>query len=237
MEKFRNLFAGVLCLSIGVFTSCVDDDPVPLQAAVDVIVQDMKTEGGVKYGIIIYATANYELKSAKVTAPGTGGKVYELTATEDKRQFVFIPEDDDYTTALPTKGDYSFEIKSTSDEVLTGKDVVGDEKLAAIAIKTSTVTDSKLKTTWDKVTNADAYVVKLYSEDKEEVLFSSTFLDSNKAEYEFGASTTGWASGKSPVAGTEYVVELLGVRVETGVIYDKGYNLQFITLDSKTITW
>ena len=130
MEKFRKLFAGILCLSIGAFTlvSCQDDDPVPLQAVVDVMIQDLKTDAGIRYGLVIYATSNYEMKSVKVTGPGTNGEVYDLTATADKRQFAFEMETGDYTAALPPKGDYSFEITSVSDEKLTIKDAVGDEK-------------------------------------------------------------------------------------------------------------
>lgn len=239
MRNFRKLFTGILCLSVGVFSfvSCEDEDPVPLQAVVDVMIQDMNTDAGVKYGIVIYATSNYEMKSAKITAPGTGGKVYQLTATADKRQFVFTPEDEDYTAELPVKGDYTFEITSTSDEKLTGKDVVGDEKLTPIVIKTATLDTHLLKTTWDKVTGADSYIVKLYSADKSEILFSSSFLADDKVEYIFGSSTSGWATGKSPVAGTDYVVELVGVKAETGVTTDKGNNIQFLTFDSKTIEW
>lgn len=239
MENFRKLFAGILCLSIGAFTlvSCEDDDPVPLQAVVDVIVQDNKTDAGVRYGLIIYATSNYELKSVKVSGPGTTPEVYQLTATADKRQYIFEMETGDYTVALPPKGDYTFEITSTSDEKITVKDAVGDEKLAPITIKTAVMASQKLKTTWDKITGCDAYVVKFYSANKAELLFSSNFLASDKAEYEFGASTSGWAAGKAPVVNTNYVVELLGVKAETGVTTDKANNLQFITLDSKTIKW
>ena len=241
MKKFRNLFAGLFVLSFGVFAlvSCDNDDdtPAPLQATVDVLIQDIKTDAGVKYAIYVNASANYEIKSAKVTAPGTGGKVYPLTATSKKDQFVFVPQTTDYTTELPVKGDYTFEIVSVNDEKVTGKDVVGDEKLAAIAIKTATITNHLLKTTWDKVQGGDAYIVKFYSANKAELLFQSATLASDKVEYEFGATTSGWATGKSPAANTNYVVELVGVKYETGVTTDKGNNVQFITLDSKTIKW
>jgi len=239
MKSFKKLVTGILCLSVGVFSmvSCVDDDPDPLNAVVDVIVRDVKTDAGVKYGIVVYATANYNIKSAKITAPGTGGKVYQLTASSDKRQFVFIPQAADYVADMPVKGDYTFEIVSEGNETITGKDAVGDEKLAPIVIKTATMSSQKLKTTWDKVTGADAYMVRFYSADKSEILFASSFLASDKVDYEFGASTSGWATGKSPVANTNYVVELVGLKVETGVTLNQSNNFQFITYDSKTIKW
>jgi hypothetical protein len=235
------MFAGIICLSTGMFAmvACNNNDstPVPMNGFVDVVIQDVKADVGVKYGIYIYAYSNYEIKSVKVTAPGTGGKVYQLTATSDKHQFMFIPGTTDLTDQLPVKGDYSYEVISVDNDKITGKDVVGDEKLAAITIKTATMSTQLLKTTWDKVSGADAYVVKLYSADKTKTLFASSLLASDKVEYQFGSSTTGWATGVSPVANTNYVVELLGVKFETGVTIDKGINIQFITLDSKTIKW
>lgn len=241
MEKFKSLFTGLLALGlcVFVFTSCEDDDekPAPANATVDVVIQSMKVETTVKYAIVVKASSNYEIKSAKVTAPGTGGKVFQLTATADKKQFAYTPQTADYTAELPVKGDYTFEIVTTANEKVTGKDAVGDEKLAAITIKTATMANKILKTTWDKVTGGDAYLVRLYSANKAELLFQGTTLASDKTEFEFGATTTGWATGKSPVVNTNYVVELAGIKYETGATSNKTSNVQFITLDSKTIKW
>jgi hypothetical protein len=239
MENFRKLRVSVLCLSFGALTmvSCIKSTPVALQGVADVIIQDMKTDAGIKYGIYVYASANYDIASAKVTAPGTPGKIYQLTATSNKMQFVYYPTATDYTSDMPVKGDYSIEIVTAAGETLTGKDVIGDEKLTPIVIKTATMASQKLKTTWDKVTGADAYVVKLYSANKAELLFSSSYLTSDAVDFEFSSSSSGWAYGVSPVLNTNYVVELLGVKVETGVTIDQANNLQFITVDSKTIKW
>jgi len=241
MKNLKNFLGGIFCLVVGCFVmvSCDKNDsvPDPLKATVDVFVQDLKTDATVKYGVVISVVANYEIKSAKVTGPGTGGKVYNLVATTNKKQFVLIPVVADYTADLPAKGDYTFEVISTTDEKVTGKDAVGDEKLAHISIKTAAITNHLLKTTWDKIQNADAYIVNLYSADKTVILYSSSAIASDKVEYEFGSATQGWATGKSPVANTSYVVELVGVKYETGVTSDKGNNIQFSTLDSKTIKW
>ena len=239
MKNFRKLQVGVLCMSFGVFAlqSCIKDQPTSLTAISDIIVQDIKTDAGVKYGIVVYATADFDIKSAQVTAPGTGGKVYHLTATTNPQQFVYYPQVADYTSEFPATGNYSIEVISSKDVKLIGTDAVGSEKLTPIVIKTSTMASQKLKTTWDLVTGADAYVVKLYSANKAELLFSSNYLASDVKEYEFGASSTGWAYSISPVVNTNYVVELLGVKVETAALTDKANNIQFVTVDSKTIKW
>ena len=104
-------------------------------------------------------------------------------------------------------------------------------------ISAATVDSQKLKITWDKVTDAETYVVRLYSADKSELLFASNFLLSSDVQYEIEATTQGWLTGKSPVVNTNYVVELLGIRSEADASSDKVNNLQFITTDSKTIKW
>lgn len=240
MKNFRNLLAGFagLLVSSTFFVSCMKDSTTSLQAVGDIIVQDMKTDEGVKYGLVVYVTANFEIASGKVTAPGTGGKVYQLTTnSSNKYQCVYYPQASDYTTDMPVKGDYTMEVTSTTGETLYGKDAVGDEKLTPIVIKTVDISPSVAKITWDKLTNADAYIVRLYSADKSTMFFSTDYLSSDLTEFSLSASLSGWATGSSPVAGTDYVIELLGVRVETGVTIDKGSNLQFLTRDSKTIKW
>lgn len=241
MKNFRKLRAGIICLLMGAtaLVSCTkeNNEDLPLQGIADVIIQDIKTDAGVKYGIVIYVTANQDIQSAKVTAPGTGGKVYELTAATSKQHFVFIPQSSDYTSELPEKGDYAITLTSVTGETLTGKDAVGDETLPPITIKTATMASQTLKVTWDKVTGVEAYAVNLYSADRSELLYVSNFILATEVEYEVGASGNGWNSSKMPVVNTNYVVELVGVRVETGITVDKAINLQFQTVDSKTIKW
>jgi hypothetical protein len=240
MKNLRNLRTGIICLSFLALalTSCIKDTEVALQGVADVIIQDMKTDQGVKYAIVVYAGANHDIQSAKVTGPTTAGsKVYQLTATSSKQQYVYAPQAGDYTSELPAKGNYTIEIITTDGETLTGTDAVGDEKLSPIVIKTATMGSHSLKITWDKVTDASAYAVRIYSADKSEVLYSSSYLTTSVVEHELSASTVGWFTGKSPVINTNYVVELIAVRVETSVTVDTANNLQFITVDSKTIKW
>jgi len=239
MENFRKLRAGMICLLMGATTlvSCLKDAEFSLQGVADVVIQDIKTDEGVKYGIFIYASANQDIQSCTVTAPGTGGKVYQLTETKTKQQFAFIPQTSDYTSTLPVKGNYAITLTSVNGETLTGIDAVGDEKLSHIVIKTATMASQKLTVTWDLVSGGDAYVVKIYSADRSELLYISDFLPATDVQHEIGSTSVGWLASKQPVANTNYVVELIGVRPETGVTTDKGNNLQFLTVDSKTIKW
>ena len=239
MKNFKKLRTNLICILVGALAmvSCVKDGVIPFQGIGDVMIQDIKTDAGIKYAIVVYVTANQDILSAKVTAPGTNGKVYQLSATSTAEQFAFKPQAGDYTSDMPVSGDYSIEVTSLSGETLIGKDVLGSEKLSPILIGAATLDSQKLKVTWDKVTDAETYVVKLYSADKSVLLFASNFLLSTDVQYELGTTTEGWVTGKSPVVNTNYVVELLGIRSEADAATDKANNLQFITIDSKIIKW
>ena len=239
MNRFKILALGTLCLvtSSLTFVSCIKENATTLQASGDIIVQDMKTDAGVKYGLVVYVTTNFPILSGKVTAPGTNGKIYPLTPTENRYQCVFYPQASDYSTDMPVAGTYSMSVTSTSGETLMGEDIVGSEKLNPIVIKSVELTSGIAKISWDQVTGADAYVVRLYSADKSTILFTTSYLNPDLTEYSLSAASSGWGSGFNPVAGTNYVLEILGVKVETNVTTDMGSNLQFITIDSKEIQW
>jgi hypothetical protein len=239
MKNFRKLITSGLGLMLGsmALVSCVKDSTTQLQAVGDIIIQDTKTDAGVKYGLVVYVTANFEIASGTVTAPGTNGKVYQLTPTANKYQCIYYPKATDYTADMPVSGNYQLQITATSGETLYGQDAVGTEKLDPIVIKTTDISPSVVKITWDAVTNADAYIVRLYDVDKSKVLFSTDYLMTDVKSYNLTSSSSGWASGFSPVAGTNYVIELVGVRVEKDALTDKGSNLQFLTTDSKTVKW
>lgn len=239
MKKIRNLMTSGLGLMLGslALVSCMKDSKTTLQAVGDIIIQDTKTDAGVKYGLVVYVTANFEIASGTVTAPGTNGKVYQLTPTANKYQCIYSPKIADYTADMPVSGNYQIQVTATSGETLYGDDTVGTEKLDPIVIKTTEISPSVVKITWDAVANADAYIVRLYNADKTQVLFSTDYMTTDNKSFNLSSSSSGWASGVNPVAGTDYVLELVGVRVEKDVLTGKGSNLQFLTTDSKTVKW
>lgn len=237
MKNLKKSLTGVLCLSIGLFSfvSCMKDEPQQNQAMGDVIIRDMKTDTGVKYGLQVYVAANFEIHSGKVTDPN--GKVYQLSPTSDKFQFIYTMPEAEYASTMPVKGDYAIEVTSLTGETLYGKDAIGEEKLTPIVIKSTSFSSGQLKVSWDKVTDADAYIVRLYTENKKELIYSSSYISSTLTEFQLGSGSLGWATGVSPSANTNYVVEISAVLVESNVISDQGNNIQFITVDSKAVKW
>ena len=235
---FWRSLGAILLVGTVTFTSCKDKNEDPFNASVDVFVQRVKTETSDKVAVALYTYGNRDLKTVKATAPGQGAKVYNLAATAGNKQvFSYLPVTTDYVTDMPTNGAYSFEITAADNSKLTLTDQLGTQSLAAINFKTAAFADGKLKSTWDALTDVENYVVKLFSADGNTLLYVSPIIASSTLEYSFNSTTQGWLSGNVPVVGTNYLVQVLGVKYETGVTTDKAYNIQFISLASKTIKW
>lgn len=237
-RKVWKCFGAFLLVGTVTFTSCNDKNEDPFNAMVDVFVQRVKTETSDKLAVTLYTYSNRDLKTVKATAPGQGGKVYDLAATGGNKQaFSYLPVTADYVTDMPTNGAYSFEITAVDNSKLTLTDQLGTQSLAAINFKTAAFADGKLKSTWDALTGAENYTVKLFSADGNTLLYISPIITSSTLEYSFNSTTQGWLTGMSPVVGTNYLIQVMGVKYEDGVTTDKAYNIQFTSLASKTIKW
>lgn len=225
-----------LLLGTVTFTSCKDKNEDPFNAKVDVFVQRVKTETSDKVAVTLYTYANRDLKTVKATAPGQGGRVYDLATTADSKQvFTYLPVTADYVTDMPTNGAYSFEITAMDNSKLTLVNQLGTQSLTAINFKTAAFADGKLKSTWDALTGVENYTVKLFSADGKTLLYVSPIITSSTLEYSFNSSSLGWL--KTPVVGTDYLVQVMGVKYEDGITTDKAYHIQFVSLASKTIKW
>ncbi|NWJ52794.1 MAG: hypothetical protein HXX14_18220 [Bacteroidetes bacterium] len=237
-RKIWKCLGAFLLVGTVTFTSCKDKNNDPFNATVDVFVQRVKTETSDKVAVALYTYGNRDLKTVKATAPGQGAKVYDLAATAGNKQiFSYLPVTADYVADMPTTGAYSFEVTAVDNSKLTLTDQLGAQSLAAINFKTAAFADGKLKSTWDALTGAENYTVKLFSADGNTLLYVSPIIASSTLEYSFNSTTLGWLNGKAPVVGTDYLVQVLGVKYEDGVSTDKAYNIQFISLASKTIKW
>ena len=237
-RKIWKCFGAILLVGTVTFTSCKDKIEDPFIATGDVFVQRVKTETSDKLAVSLYTYSNRELKTVKATAPGQGAKVYDLTITAGNNHvFSYLPVTADYITDMPTNGTYSFEVTASDNSKLTITDLLGTQSLAAINFKTAAFVDGKLKTTWDALSGCENFTVKLFSADGNTLLYVGPALLSTVLDFSFNSSTQGWLTGKSPVVGTDYLVQVAGVKFEDGVTVDKGYNVQFVSLASKTIKW
>lgn len=241
MKLVRSIMPVVLaslCVG-GVFVSCNDDELPQLAANVDALVVKTKIGEEVKYAPAFYIYGNKDMKSVSVVAPGDGTLSYTLSsAVNSKTVFMKWPADADFTATAPAEGDYEFTATSTEEgeAPLKIKDKVGPESLDVPTITSSEFASNKLKVKWESITGVNGFVVQLISEGS--ILFSSPMLQSTTTEFAFGLTDQGWLDvNKRAEEGKTYSLQLKAIRYETGVTYEKEYNIQCLAYIGKQVTW
>jgi len=111
-----------------------------------------------------------------------------------------------------------------------------DKELSAVVIDNTEFVDGELTITWDDVESNDIYYLKLI-DDSEQIIFGRE-LSKDASEFSFGLNDQGWANQNNKAEdGKTYRIELLAILYESGVTFDKAYNIQFISLGSTQIVW
>uniref|UniRef100_UPI0032177B6C hypothetical protein n=1 Tax=uncultured Draconibacterium sp. TaxID=1573823 RepID=UPI0032177B6C len=244
MKNLKINLSIVLSLFCGsvIFTSCDDDDPKPkkLEAYTDAYIQKTIVDDEEKTALAFFVQANKELKSVTVKVSGDEDTSYTLTASaSNKEVFLLIPGDDDFSTDSIGAGNYEFSIESTQidDEILVKNDSISNKELATVTISATEFAESKLKTTWETVADADGYVISLANAEGT-VLFNKG-ADSAETDLAFGTDDNGWLNSEAKAEiGTTYTLNIMAVLYEEGATeLDKGYNVQYISKDKKEIVW
>lgn len=221
------------------FTSCIDDpEPPALTVLPDVFVQKEVHDGVEKYGLAFWVLGNKDMKTVTVEGPGTSSWILESDQSTS-RVFSLFPDEDDYSASKPAEGDYKFRIKSTqTDEPeLTVIDKLENTELAAVVISSTEFVNSKLKTTWGAVANADTYLVRMYNS-QNKLVFMGPKLSASATTYSFGSTDQGWSPGVMPETDKTYRVEVLALLYEANSQpTDKEYNVQFISIRSVNVVW
>jgi hypothetical protein len=232
-------YAAVLLTGAVIFTSCIDDpEPPALTVMPDVFVQKQVQNGVEKYGIVFWVLGNKEMQT--VTVEGPGDASWSLDGDNStSRVFSLFPEDEDYVLIKPAQGDYKFKVKSKqADEAeITVVDKLESAELDPIVIDTTQFVNSKLKTIWEPVEDADAYLVRMYNQNNK-LVFMGPKVAKTSTSYSFGSADQGWTPGMAAESGKTYKVEVLALLYEsTSSVSDKEYNIQFISLASTNVVW
>lgn len=238
MQNFK-LLGLVLLMSSTLLASCdKDDNETVLSAKVDVLTEKKMDGETVKYAPSFYVYANKELKSATVKAPGTNGKTYTLvTVSSSNIQFVYKAVAADFATEVPTAGDYTFTVTDKTDAKVTLTDKLTAVTLNIGQISEGAVASGKVTLKWGVVTGADGYIVKLYNQ-ANTLLYVSTALATTATTLTFANTDNGWLSTTKGEAGKTYTVSLEAFKYESGALAsEKGYNVEIISIASKSITW
>jgi hypothetical protein len=241
MKKRKLIIKSALALITGasIFISCLDDpEPAALDAMPDVFAQKMVKEGEEKISLNFWVQGNKELASVTVEGPEDG--TWTLEKDENSNSvFKLLPESEDYTASFPETGTYTFTVTSTqaNEDPLTVTDELGEEELEIPVINFIEYENDKLKTNWEPVTNADRYLIRLYDH-TDNLIYVGPQLGSSETEYSFGLSEQGWLDpDNKPEEGETYPLELIAIRYESDVDFNKEYNIQFLSITSTEVVW
>jgi len=236
IQKIGKLF--MMFLIVAGFASCNDDnDTEPFDAIGEVVTikkMDMEADT-VVYARAYYVYGNQPMSSAKVSLP-EGGTITLTDTDTNKRTYFKEPDAADYSTDAPQTGDFTFtvvneDIESTFAETTELKTL----DIPEITEVTPSVSSGIITVKWDKVTDADSYVVRL-KDDEGETVFVGTLLSSSVNNYQIASSTGTFT--QSLVVGNTYTVDLQAILYEdTATNSDYMYNIEMIAIASQDLVW
>jgi len=225
----------MMLLIVAGLASCNDDnDTEPFEVFGETVTLKKMVNDTVNYAVAYYAFGNYPMTSAKMKFPS--GDSISLTDTETSKQtFYKEPDPTDYSKNTPTEGTYTFTVVNEGiTHTATDELEIQDFDIPDITEVTPGTSNASLTVKWDKITNADGYVVRLKN-DEDETIFVSTLLPSTSSNYIISSST---GFSKQFESGKTYTVELQALLFEdTATASDYWHNIEMISIASQDLVW
>lgn len=216
-------------------SSCVSTDPDTTGYGDAYILTEI-VDGDTLKGLGLHAFSYSEFTSVNVELSGSQGQTYVLQPYMGYSQdYVWTTPLNEYSETLPAAGDYVFNATFRNGEVKTFYDKLYGTVVYPPAITKCEMNAStrEVELTWNKVSNADSYNVKLMN-DEGDILFVSKVYNNMTEEYRFSKNTDGWLSAAYPANGDSVVVELVAYLLEPATMSN---DLQCIGKSKKTIVW
>jgi hypothetical protein len=240
MKTTRFYKNAVLLLSLGLsFGSCLNDKDDEFDVMADVVTLKKMIDDEVKYAPAYYAYGNQSITSGTVTLPD-GETVQLESLSASTYTFLIEPDDEDFTTTPPAEGNYLFEVTSTNGEVLESSDNQEFDDLGFAVVDSVGFDENEtyLYLTWDEVTGADYYVVRLL-DSSENIIFNGYSVEGDETEYYISSyyTTTGtWTV--TPTDGATYILRIQTAKYDSDATEDNNiYNIQEFSVSDTEITW
>lgn len=240
--KNLGIFSIIFIICLFFFYSCdeTDDENTVEIVFPDSYIRSIKIEGIANYGLAFYLESNTTLNSVVVTDPNDTTIKYELTKfwienNENKDvQMRLLPEIEDYSSNLPTSGDYEFSTIFNSNNTLSKNDKILTSAIEVVNIDTFNF-NPRLKSiyvNWNSVSNADMYVVKLSETLDGYPYFISEFLEQGPVNIHNRSRT--WYTSK-PRSGDTVLLSLHAYEIDhqTG----NNINLGSESIDTIKFIW
>lgn len=238
MRKMKNYrIAGMALLMGVVFTSCLDDSDPQFDIMGDVIVTKKKVNDEVQYAPSYFVYGNLGIKSATVTLPNDGGTV-DLDGTTGSLTYSKEPAEEDYSVNIPEEGNYLFEAVSSKDEMLQVSDQLQLDDLAIPEFDSiKFISNSTLKASWNAVSGADGYYIKILDSDGKDVFISYT-LENDVTEYTILESDASGKWQQTAATGQTYTIQINAFSYDAAATaINNGYNIQEIAIGETQLDW
>lgn len=228
-----------LLILVSLFASCnKDTDNNDFEVFADAYIVKKLMDNEVKAAVAFYAYANGSIASVTVTPPPEGGESFELVRIpESSYTFFKEPEAADFKTELPAAGIYQFEVKSKDGKIIQQTDLLEITGLEIPQIESTTYQPESfsLKVTWESVTGADGYVLKLLNEEGLTNYISFAIAPTVK-EFVINSSSGNWNIEAYP--GDNLMLQVQAFAYDSDASAELNiYNIGEISIAEKEITW
>lgn len=211
-----------------------DDDKAPFAVIGETVTLKKMVDDTARYAVAYYAYGNYAMTSASVKFPS--GDSIALSAMEGYKQtFYKDPASADYSKDTPEEGTFTFSVVNEGiKHTATDKLDVKDFDVPTITEVTANTGNTSITVEWDKVTNADGYVIRLMN-DEDEVVFISTFIPNTSDNFVISANT---GLKETLESGKTYTVDLQALLYEdSATASDRGWNVEMISIASEDVVY
>ncbi len=210
-----------------------DDDKAPFTVIGETVTLKKMVDDTARYAVAYYAYGNYAMTSASVKFPS--GDSIALSAMEGYKQtFYKDPASADYSKDTPEEGTFTFAVVNEGiKHTATDKLEVKDFDIPTITELTANTGNSSISVKWDKVTNADGYVIRL-KDDEDKVIFSA-FAPNTSVNFVISSST---GLKETLVSGETYTVDFQALLYEdTATEADRAWNVEMISMTSEDVVY
>lgn len=201
----------------------------------DAIIIVKKSGTNVVYGYSLYAYTFGAFKSVTATSALQTGKTYTLKMNQGfETNFYFETPDAEFTTVKPVATTFNFNAEFDNGSTDEFQDEVSDKVLTVPVIEKAEYATAKSEMTiaWASVASADSYGVNIF--DGSKLVFGSPELVNSLKTFSVTASSSGWITGFTPVAGKTYTIRLNAYLYEPN---GDSYNLQAVSFADKSVAW
>nr|WP_321353664.1 hypothetical protein [uncultured Draconibacterium sp.] len=193
------------------FWACNDDDPEPFNFVPEVVTVKRTIDGEAKYALSYYAYGNMKMDSASVKISGDSTLVLS-SGNAQKLTYYYEASMEDFSTTAPATDNYDFlvtnkdvEYTATENHTFTDLDIPTIDSVGV-------TTNSKfVYVEWDKIEDAQNYVVWVFNDDHEAV-FNSNLISKDAESFTANESTGKWET--SLATGETYTIEVQAILYE-----------------------